>query len=148
MRKLIWAFITSLVCFSVSAFGQAAAGSKVSIIPQKSGGYDTYYFYDVDEADAEVKAGPGQLYGWYLKNNSATETRTFRIYNDTTTNVTVGSTTPKLAFTLPPGAGANVFTETGIPFSVAITVACTTGSDPSNTGAPANYDCEFNLFYK
>lgn len=102
---------------------------------------------DLDEADVAVKAGRGQVYGWFLQNTSA-GVRYFKLYNATAANVTVGTTTPVITIGLPAGASANVMSPMGILFSTAITAACVTGVADNSTGAPGANECVANIFYK
>lgn len=91
---------------------------------------------DIDETEDAVKATAGKLYGWYLYNDGASEVYV-KFYNDTTANVTVGTTAPTMTIPVPAGAAANVEFSHGIAFSTAITVAATTGVATADTGAPA-----------
>lgn len=128
---------------------QGAPGSLpwvISLPTTTSGGYSIFRSIDLDETEEAVKASPGQIFGWYLYNN-ATTTRYVKVYNDTVANVVVGTTTPVLTIPIPPQAAANVEFIRGIPFSVAITAAATTGVADNDTGAPSANDVVGNVFY-
>lgn len=112
-----------------------------------SGGCDLYRSLDLDETEEQVKATPGQVYGYYFYNASA-GVRHLKLYDATAANVTVGTTTPKGTFPLPAGAAANVGFAHPIQFSTAITIAATTGVADNDTGAPAANDVIVNLLYK
>lgn len=114
--------------------------------PATSGGLSIFRSLDLDETEEAVKASAGQVYGYYIYNNAAA-TSYVKFYNDTTANVIVGTTTPVLTIPVPAGAAANVFSDIGIPFSTAITVAATTGVADADTGAPAANDVVINVFY-
>jgi hypothetical protein len=118
----------------------------VGIKPRTSGGYTIFRSIDLDETEEEVKATAGQVFGWYIFNAAAT-THYVKFYNATTANVTVGTTTPVLTIPVPAGSAANVFTDTGIAFGTAITVAATTGVADNDTGAPAANAVVVNVFY-
>ena len=120
----------------------------VAIKPQTSGGWQKFKSIDLDESEEEVKDTAGQVGGWYLKNQDAAAIMYFKFYAADADDVTVGTTTPDLTIPVPPGSAANVFTETGIEFANAITVACTTGLADNDSGAPDPGDCVANIFYK
>lgn len=121
---------------------------NVGIVPQTSGGLSIFRSIDLDETEEDVKTSAGQLFGWYLFNNHATDVRFVKLYNATAANVTVGSTTPVMTIPLPPKGGANVLFETGIAFSTAITAAATTGVADADTGTPGANEVIANFFYK
>jgi hypothetical protein len=120
---------------------------KLGAAPQISGGLTIAKFLDLDEADQQIKATAGQLYGWYLF-NSAASTHYVKLWNATTANVTVGSTATALTIPVPAGAAANVEFTNGIEFATAITAACTTGKADNNSGAPAADAVTAMFFYK
>lgn len=119
----------------------------IGLIPATSGGLSIFRSIDLDESEEEAKGTAGQVYGYYIYNAASSE-RYVKFYNDTAANVVVGSTTPVLTLPIPPGSAANVFSDIGIPFSTAITVAATTGVADADTGAPAANDVIINLYYK
>jgi hypothetical protein len=129
---------------SISA-GTNAIGN-VGVVPRTTGGLTIFRSIDLDETEEEVKATAGQLFGWYFYNDGAAEVYV-KLYNATTANVTVGTTTPVLTIPVPAGAAANAFSEIGIAFGTAITAAATTAVADNDTGAPAANQVIANLFY-
>jgi hypothetical protein len=85
--------------------------------------------------------------------NLANAKRYLKIYNDTTANVTVGTTTPTLSLPIPTmgdtnGAGFTLpIPDCGIQFTTAITIAATTGFADNDTGAPGANEVIVNLAY-
>lgn len=138
MKKLL--FLTLLLFCSTAA-------AQTKIIPSTSGGFTIYHLMSAATTNATVvKAVPGQLYGWYIKNNNLTTLSKIAFHN-TTATPTAGAS---IFFTIdiPPGAAANVFSDIGIPFSSGI--AITTVSDAGDSGStPVSLnDLDINLFYK
>lgn len=119
--------------------------------PIASGGCDIYRNLDLDEADQQIKATAGTLYGWYICNTSTT-TRYLKFYNATAASVTVGTTTPVMTLPIPGNSAddvsANLLGGVGIAFATAITVAVTTAAADADTGAPGTGDVIVNIFYK
>jgi hypothetical protein len=111
-----------------------------------SGGITPSQQLDIDETEDEIKGTAATLYGWYLYNDGASEVYV-KFYNATAANVTVGSTTPLITLGIPAGSGANVFSDIGIAFGTALTVAATTGAAVADTGAPANNQVIGTIFY-
>jgi len=114
--------------------------------PSTSGGLSIFRSIDLDETEEAVKASAGQIYGYYIYNNAAT-THFIKFYNATVANVTVGTTTPVLTIPLPPGAAANAYSDIGIEFDTAITVAATTGIADNDTGTPAVNAVTINVLF-
>jgi hypothetical protein len=127
------------------AAGTNAIGN-VGLIGRTTGGLTIFRSIDLDETEEEAKATAGQVFGWYIYNANAAA-RYVKFYNATAANVTVGTTTPVLTLPIPPTSGANVFSDVGIAFSTAITVAATTGVADTDTGAPGANEVIINLFY-
>jgi hypothetical protein len=123
----------------------------VSPRPATAGGLTIFRSLDLDETEEDVKTSAGQVYGWYFA-NLATTPRYLKFYNATAANVTVGSTTPVLTFPIPANStnfvAANSFSDQGIEFGTAITVAATTGLADNDTGAPGAGEVVVNIFYK
>ena len=120
--------------------------ASVSFSPKTSGGYSVARDIDLDEASpANIKASPGQVYGWYFYNN-ASSTRYIKLYDKATAPV-LASDTPLMTIPMPAGAAANVFNLHGIPFTNGIGWAATTGVADNDTGAPAANDVIANLYY-
>jgi hypothetical protein len=127
-----------------------AAGTNtigdVGVKPRTSGGLTIFRSLDLDETEEEVKATAGQLFGWYIYNDGAADV-SVKLYNATTANVTVGTTTPVMTLTIPAGAAANAFSEIGIAFGTAITAAAVTEIADNGTTAPAANQVVANFFY-
>jgi hypothetical protein len=123
-----------------------AAGTNtigdVGLKPRTTGGLSKYRTNDLDETDEDVKASAGQVFGWYFYNDGASEVYV-QFYN--TNTPTVGTTTPEITLGIPAGSAANVFTDIGIAFSTAISIAATTGH--SDAGAPAANQVVGTVFY-
>jgi hypothetical protein len=131
--------------------GSALVGDVGLSGARTSGGTTPYKNLDVDESEDEVKGTAGQVY-WIHAINTATTKRYLKFYNATAANVTVGTTTPVLTFTLPTqgdanGAGFVLEIPNGIAFSTAITIAATTGLADNDTGAPGANEVIVNLGY-
>lgn len=122
------------------------AHAQTSLFPRTNGGAYVYKSLDLDETEEQIKAAPGQVYGYFLYNNSAS-LKVFRFYNATAANVTVGTTVPKFIISLPANSGANLSISVGIEFDTAITIACTTGVADNDTGAPGANECIADVFY-
>jgi hypothetical protein len=75
--------------------------------------------------ETEVKASAGVVVG-IVAVNVDTAASYLQLYNATTANVTVGTTTPVITFPLPASGGVAFSLPTGIIFSTAITAALTT----------------------
>ena len=110
-----------------------------------AGGATPFYNLDCDETEDAIKASAGKLYALGAINRS-TGVRYLKLYNATTANVTVGTTTPVLVIPLPTmadtnGAGVTLpIPSCGIQFDTAITIAATTGLADNDTGAPGAND--------
>lgn len=110
-----------------------------------AGGATPFYNLDVDESEDAIKASAGKLFALGAINRS-TGVRYLKLYNATTANVTVGTTTPVLVIPLPTMAdtnGAGVvlpIPSCGIQFDTAITIAATTGFADNDTGTPGAND--------
>jgi hypothetical protein len=120
---------------------------RVVQTPHTSGGYDTFRSLDLDETEEAVKASAGQVFGWYFYNDGAAECYV-KLYNATTANVTVGSTTPTHTIPVPAGSAANCEFVGGIQFDTAITAAATTGAADNDTTAPAASQLIACIFFK
>jgi hypothetical protein len=131
-----------------------SAGSNligdVAIQGRTTGGLSIFLSIDLDESEEEVKATAGTLYAIHAVNLAST-VRYLKFYNDTTANVTVGTTTPVLSLPIPAATNKAGFTwniPQGLAFSTAITAAATTGVAHSDTGAPGANEVVINLGYK
>lgn len=117
-----------------------------------AGGALPFYNLDVDETEDAVKASAGKLMALHVI-NLANAKRYLKVYNATTANVTVGTTTPVLSFPIPTmgdtnGAGFTFpIPSCGIQFDTAITIAATTGLADNDTGAPGANEVIVNGAY-
>lgn len=114
--------------------------------PATSGGLTTYHLVSAASTNATVvKNSAGQLYGWYIYNSNASARKL--AFHNTTSSPTAGAS---VFFTimLPGGAAANVFTDSGIPFSTGIAITTVTDLADSGTTAVGANDLNINLFYK
>jgi hypothetical protein len=123
--------------------------------PHTAGGLSAWYHIDVDESPTgqEVKSSPGCLYKMRITNYS-TSPRYVRLYNLAVGDVTVGSETHLDVIPVPAGSSTapTVITESfggiGLTFSVALTIAATTGLAENDTGAPSANDVVVSAYYK
>lgn len=95
-----------------------------------------------------VKALPGQVYGWYMSNTSASPVY-IKLY-DKATAPTVGTDVPKMTLMIPgntSGVGANCNYEQGIEFLLGIGYGTVTGAADSSTTAVGANEVVLNLFY-
>jgi hypothetical protein len=96
-----------------------------------------------------AKSSAGQVYGWYITNNNASE-RYVKLYNKASAP-TIGTDTPVITLLIPgntAGAGTNVNFSAGIAFATGIGYGTTTGYADNDTGAVAAGEIIVNLFYK
>lgn len=112
----------------------------VTTQPHTAGGCTPFYNLDVDETEDAIKASAGQLYELALI-NTTNALIYVKLYNATTANVTVGSTTPVMTIPVPgnndtDGAGIVRNWPNGLAFGTAITIAATTSFADNDTGAP------------
>lgn len=132
-----------------------AAGTNnignVGLIGRTSGGMTIFKSIDIDETEEDVKTSAGQVFSISAFNHTAAPIY-LKFYNATAANVTVGSTTPVLTFTVPgnadsDGAGFIWNNPIGFAFGTAISVAATTGIADADTGAPAGNACSVMVGY-
>jgi hypothetical protein len=129
-------------------------GFPVNPAPAASGGLSIFRSLDLDETEEEVKATAGCIYKIRIS-NFATSARYVKLYNLTTANTTVGSSTVIDTIPIPPAAAAGnptVLTESfggmGLTFDTAISIAATTALADADTGAPSANDVVVTVFYK
>jgi hypothetical protein len=115
---------------------------KTVIEPTTAGG-TSIYSGSITNTVTSVKSSAGQLYGWHLYNPNASAAYV-QIFNLATGSVTLGTTGPTMALTLPANSGATMNLPQGIPFGTAISIAVTT----TRTGSTApGSSCDLNFFY-
>lgn len=80
----------------------------------------------LSNTDVAVKATAGQVFGYHIYNPNASDVFV-HLYNATTANVTVGTTTPRLTLVVPAGGILDAPSiEYPVDFDTAITAAATT----------------------
>jgi hypothetical protein len=120
---------------------------RVTPTPHTSGGLTIHRTLSAASTNAtSVKAGAGQVFGWYLSNTNSSA-RYVKLYNKASAP-TVGSDTPVLTLCIPGSGGANVEFSHGIEFGTGIALAITTGAADADTGAVASGEIIVNLFYR
>jgi hypothetical protein len=80
-----------------------------------------------------IKASAGKLKGYYIYNPNAAAAYV-QFYNTAQGSVTVGTTNPLFMLTLPPASAANLWMESGVNFSTAMSWSAT--STAGGNGAP------------
>lgn len=80
-----------------------------------------------------IKASAGKLKGYYIYNPNAAAAYV-NIYNTAQGSVTVGTTNPLFQLTIPPASAANLWMESGVNFSTAMSWSAT--STAGGNGAP------------
>jgi len=111
--------------------------------PATSGGL-TIATGSIQATATAVKATAGQLYAYDIYNGGSAVSY-MQLFNATTANVTLGSTTPTASIAIPATSRATFTTELGIAYATAITVAFTT-TRTGSTNPSAN--CDYNIYYK
>lgn len=118
----------------------------VQVVPATSGGLTKYHLVSAASTNAtNVKASAGQLCGWYIYNSNAAVRKV--AFHDTSGTPTAGASV-YFSFPIPPGGGANTFTDHCIPFSSGIGITAVTGLADSDATAVAANDLVINLFVK
>lgn len=122
----------------------------IDVQPRTTGGWSVGNFtsgdtYTALTATAQViKASAGKFGGYYIYNPNAAATYVL-IYNIAAASVTVGTSTAKLVFCIPAGAGANLEILAGIPFDTAMSIAAATTGGGNSAPATA---LEAMIYYK
>jgi hypothetical protein len=124
----------------------------VTTLPHTAGGCSIFRTLDLDETEEEVKASAGQIYGIFAI-NTTNATLYLKIYNATTANTTVGTTTPVMTLPVPgnndtDGAGFYLPFPFGVACDTAISAAATTAVADNDTGAPGANALIVQIFYK
>jgi hypothetical protein len=136
---------TSLATLPALTAGSAQIGTT-SLTPQTSGGLSTFHLVSAASTNAtSVKAGAGQLYGWFIRNTSATDGKV--AFHNTAGTPTAGASV-FFSLNIPAGGAANVFGDVGIPFSTGIGITTVTDAADAGTTAVALSALDINLFYK
>ncbi len=106
-------------------------------------GLKTYKATALKATKAAVKESRGRLYGYHIYNPDTTDTFV-QVFDALTDNVTVGTTTSKTTWWIPPQGGIEQVFSTPLEFNTGIGVAATTTSTGSS--APAT-GVLINLYY-
>ncbi len=135
----------------IGKFGidQTTPGSTngVTPVPATSGGPTVARIKLAASTNAtSVKASAGQVYGWYLYNNTASA-KFLKFYNKAS-SPTVGTDTPLFTVPLPANGGSNVEYSMGIPFGTGIAYAITGAITDSDTTSTAADDVHGVVLYK
>lgn len=127
------------------AAGTNAIGN-VGVVPRTTGGLTPFKQISAASTNsASVKGSAGQLFGYYIYNDGATEVYV-KLYNKATAP-TVGTDTPVMTLGIPAGAAANLKGDIGIAFTLGIGIGITTAAADADTGAVAANQVITNLFY-
>lgn len=124
---------------------QTDGSQKTRVIPASSGGNSVYRNISMGSGGVNIKSSAGQIYGWFLFNNSGS-VRYVKLYNKGS-SPSVGFDTPFMTIPLPAGGGANVNFVSGIAFSNGIGICATTGVTDGDTGSPGANEVTVNLIY-
>jgi hypothetical protein len=125
------------------ASDNTAFAVNAQVTPVTSGGLSTASG-SIGATVTAVKAGAGQLYGYYFYNPNASVAYV-QVFDVATGSVTLGTTTPKLSLGIPAGSAANLDISNGVAFGTAITIAITT-TRAGSTGPGSTVD--YNVLYK
>lgn len=119
----------------------------VSVVnpPAASGGLTTYHLVSAGSTNAtSIKGTAGQVYGWYIYNSNAAARKV--AFHNTSGTPTAGSSV-FFSLVIPPGGGANVFTDKGIAFSSGIGITTVTELGDAGSSAVASEDLIINIWY-
>jgi hypothetical protein len=118
----------------------------VRLTPAASGGLSASRIKAAASTNAtSVKNSGGQVYGWYLYNNTSSA-KFFKLYNKASAP-SVGSDTPFFTVSIPANGGTNIEFSMGVPLGTGIAYAITTGIADSDTGAVSADDVHGVLLY-
>lgn len=115
--------------------------NAVTVVPSTIGGWSPSIKAALSNTNSQVKNGAGTLGGYYIYNPNALVTYV-QIYDTATGSITVGTTTPKLSYGIPPLSAANIEFTNGVNFATAICVAATTTATGATAPSTA-VDCNF-----
>lgn len=123
----------------------------VTVEPHTAGGWDTFMASSADGSTAltstaqAIKASAGKFGGYYIYNPNSVACYVL-IYNVASGSVTVGTTNPKLCYTIPATSGANLEIVNGVTFDTAMAVSAVM-TTAGGTTAPTTA-LEANFYYK
>jgi hypothetical protein len=132
---------------TTAAVDATSTGLAVTPRPTTSGGPSTSRIKSAASTNGtNVKASAGQVYGWYLYNNTSSA-KFFKLYNKAT-SPTIGTDTPAFTVGIPPNGGCVQEFLNGIPFGTGIGYGITGGITDADTTATATDDVHGVLLYK
>jgi hypothetical protein len=118
----------------------------VSVTPSANGGCSTFTLVSAATTNAtNIKAGAGNVYGWYIYNSNAAARKI--AFHNTAGTPTAGASVA-FSIVIPPTSAANVFSENGIQFSTGIAITTVTGLAANDNAAVALNDLVIAIFYK
>ncbi len=127
---------TQRVTLSSDSTGQVAPAAAAAAT-----GTSIYSNTALTSTKTAVKTSAGNLYGYHIYNVNNAVTYV-QLFNATTANVTVGSTTPTAVLAIPANGWADAPPATPIAFATALTIAATTtatGSTAPGTAILVNF---------
>src|SRR5579875_2541068 len=117
------------------------------LVPQAAGGTSDYHLISAASTNANnIKASNGQVYGYELGNNGASDAWV-KLY-DTSGAPTAGSGTPKRVIYVPKGQRVGFHTTTGIQFNSGIGLTITGGAADNDTTAVGAAQITVEIDYK
>jgi hypothetical protein len=117
------------------------------LVPQAAGGTSDYHLISAASTNANnIKASNGQVYGYELGNNGASDAWV-KLY-DTAGAPTAGSGTPKRVIYVPKGQRVGFHTTTGIQFNSGIGLTITGGAADNDTTAVGAAQITVEIDYK
>ena len=140
--------LQTILCPSANPLPRALTQSgnlKVTSFPDTTGGLTIFRSIGAGTGQS-VKASAGQLYGWYMYNDT-NGTRYVKIYN-TAGTPTAGSGTPVMTIPIPAGSAANVEFSNGIAFATGIGMTIVTTAPDAGSTTTATSEVIVNLLYK
>ncbi len=117
----------------------------VTLVPATTGGFSTYHLVSAASTNLNnIKASAGQVFGWYIYNSNAAARKV--AFHNVSGTPTAG-TSIFMTLIIPPNAGANVMTETGIAFSTGIAISTVTDLNDAGSTSVGLNDLNINIFY-
>jgi len=123
-----------------------SADDAVKLAQPTSGGPSIHRRISDASTNAQsVKATPGQIWE-IVATNSNGSVRYLKLY-DKASAPTVGTDVPKCTYMLPAGGGVHLKFVRGVPFTIGIASAMTTGAADSDTAAVAANEVIIHIHY-
>jgi hypothetical protein len=124
-----------------------AVNDSIALDGRSGLGDDTYHNVSLT-VKSQIKGAAGTFYGYYFANKHATNWMYVKLYDQVSASVTVGTTTVKRTFALPPASAGHVDMTRGIKCATGMTVAATTEQADNGTTAAAANDVIFEVNYR